>query len=217
MTATALDPLHRSRRATPLKMSGDDWVLLAATALVALWLILTLALPLGVLLLKSVQNAEGAFVGFANYARYFATPSLLTSLWNSVWVSALTVAIVIPLAFGYAYALRRTAMPLKFLFVALALLPLFAPSLLSALSFIYIFGNQGFLKTWLMGETVYGPIGIVMSQVFYCFPHAMLILMTALALADARHYEAANLVTVSFRFSAEHYYRHSLGCVSPHQ
>ena len=42
-------------------------------------------------------------------------------------------------------------MPAKGLFTAIALLPLFAPSLLSAISFIYIFGNQGFLKSWLMG------------------------------------------------------------------
>ena len=75
--------------------------------------------------------------------------------------------------------------------MALALLPLFAPSLLSAISFIYIFGNQGFLKSWLMGASVYGPIGIVLAQVFYCFPHALMILVTALSLADGRLYEAA--------------------------
>src|SRR5262249_11727202 len=68
---------------------------------------------------------------------------------------------------------------------------LFAPSLLSAISLIYIFGNQGFLKGWLMGGTIYGPIGIVMAQVLYCFPHALMILATALALADGRLYEAA--------------------------
>ncbi|MDZ4791519.1 MAG: putative 2-aminoethylphosphonate ABC transporter permease subunit [Hyphomicrobiales bacterium] len=189
MATTTIAP----RRAS-LKMAGDDWVLLIGVAVIALWLIVTLAMPLGVLLIKSVQNADGQFIGLANFARYFETPSLVTSLWNSVWVSALTTAIVIPLAFGYAYALKRTSMPLKPLFLALALLPLFAPSLLSALSFIYIFGNQGFLTPWLMGETIYGPIGIVMSQVFYCFPHAMLILTTALALADQRHYEAAKVL-----------------------
>ena len=50
-------------------------------------------------------------------------------------------------------------MPVKGLFYGLALLPLFAPSLLSAISLIYIFGNQGFLKGWLMGGSIYGPIG----------------------------------------------------------
>ena len=36
------------------------------------------------------------------------------------------------------------------------------------------------------------PIGIVVAQVFYCFPHALIIAVTALALADARLYEVAD-------------------------
>ena len=158
---------------------------------VALVLILIIALPLGTLLAKSFTDADGAFVGLANYQRYFSTPALVQSLWNSIWVSALTTSIVIPLAFGYAYAITRTTLPAKPLFMAVALLPLFTPSLLSAISFIYIFGNQGFLKGWLFGATVYGPIGIVLAQIFYCFPHAFLIIATALGLADQRLYDAA--------------------------
>src|SRR5262249_34728649 len=125
------------------------------------------------------------------YARYFATPTLVASLGNSLAVAGLATAIVVPLAFLYAYGLTRTCMPVKNLFVALALLPLFAPSLLPAISLIYIFGNQGFLKGWLMGASIYGAIGIVMAQALYCFPHALMVLVTALALADGRLYEAA--------------------------
>jgi len=182
-----------------MRASRDDFVIGGLTALLILWLAATVAVPLGVLLIKSVQNADGAFVGLANYARYFTTPALVASLWNSLWVSALATAIVIPLAFVYAYCLQRTAMPLKALFLSAALLPIFAPSLLPAISFIYIFGNQGFLKSWLMGGEIYGPIGIVLSQVFYCFPHAVLILTTALALADQRLYEAAAAMGTSAR------------------
>ncbi len=43
----------------------------------------------------------------------------------------------------------------------------------------------------MMGERIYGPIGIVIGEVFFTFPHAVMILYTALALADARLYEAA--------------------------
>ncbi|HRD75653.1 MAG TPA: ABC transporter permease subunit, partial [Hyphomicrobiaceae bacterium] len=53
------------------------------------------------------------------------------------------------------------------------------------------------LKSWLFGAEVYGPIGILLSQIFYCLPHAMLILTTALALADARLYEAAETLGAS--------------------
>jgi iron(III) transport system permease protein len=83
-------------------------------------------------------------------------------------------------------------MPAKPLFYALAMLPLFAPSLMSALSLVYIFGNQGFLRWMLMGNSIYGPIGIVIAQVTYTFPHAVLILVTALSLSDGRLYEVAN-------------------------
>jgi iron(III) transport system permease protein len=69
--------------------------------------------------------------------------------------------------------------------------------LLPAISLIYLFGNQGLLNSWLMGGTIYGPLGIVISQVFYCFPHALMILVVALSMADARHYEAARVLGAS--------------------
>jgi iron(III) transport system permease protein len=172
-------------------LNTESWVRgIGIWALVA-FLTVAIALPLGMLLSKSFLNSAGNFVGLANYLTYFHTPSLVASLWNSVWIASVTTAIVLPLAFGYAYALTRTCMPAKGLLTAVAMLPIFAPSLLPAISFIYIFGNQGVLKSWLLGASVYGPIGIVISQVFYCFPHALLILATALALADGRLYEAA--------------------------
>ena len=173
--------------------------LVMRVSIVALIIVLftAIALPLGVLLVKSVQDKSGQFVGLANYVQYLSTPSLVESLWNSVWIALLSTTIVVALAFGYAYALTRTQMPLKGLFTAISMLPLFAPSLLPAISFIYIFGNQGFLKDWLMGASVYGPIGIVLSQTFYCLPHAVLILTTALGLADGRLYEAAETLGTS--------------------
>ena len=100
--------------------------------------------------------------------------------------------IVIPLAFVYAYALTRSRMRFRGLFYAAAMLPLFAPSLLSAISLIYLFGNQGLLKGLLFGGSIYGANGIIVAQVFYCFPHALIIAVTALALADARLYEVAD-------------------------
>lgn len=170
---------------------GERPVAIALVAALCAILILIVALPLWTLLSKAFQNTDGAFVGLANFQRYFATPALVRSLWNSLWVSALATAIVVPLAFVYAYALTRTRMPLKGLFTAAALLPIFAPSLLPAISLVYVFGNQGFLRELLFGHSIYGPIGIVIAQVFYCFPHALMILITALSLTDGRLYEAA--------------------------
>jgi iron(III) transport system permease protein len=170
----------------------DDLVIRIGVVLLVVWLLITIALPLWALLSKSFQDADGKFIGLANFILYFSTPTLFGSIFNSLWVALLATTIVIPLAFGYAYALTRSCIPAKGLLYAAALLPLFAPSLLSAISLIYLFGNQGLLKYFLFGGSIYGPLGIVIAQVFYCFPHALIVLVTALALADARLYEVAD-------------------------
>ncbi len=164
-------------------------------ALGAMLLVAFLALPLLAILQQALQDKAGEFVWFANFVGYAKTPALLESLWNSLWVSTLVTFIAVPLAFVFAYALARSCMPLKALFRGITLIPLLAPSLLSAISLIYWFGNQGALKSWLtaMGYAeIYGAPGIVIAECFAVFPHALMILVTALSLSDARLYEAAD-------------------------
>ena len=163
--------------------------------LATLVLLIFLAAPLLAILQQAAMDDQGQFVGLRNFISYIQTPALLHSLWNSVWVSALVTLIVLPLAFGFAYALTRSCMPFKSLFRAISLIPLLAPSLLSAISLIYWFGNQGVLKSAMQAagvDQIYGPAGVVIAECFAVFPHVVMILVTALALADARLYEAAD-------------------------
>jgi iron(III) transport system permease protein len=159
--------------------------------------LMLIGFPLYAVLSKSMQDGTGKFVGLANFVQYANNPGLLRSLRNTIVVCSLTTLITLPLAFVYAMALVRSRLPFKVLFKGIALLPLLAPSLLSAIALTYLFGNQGILKSLLGGGPVYGIIGIVAAQVFYCFPHAVLILTTALALSDARVYEVAKTLDTS--------------------
>jgi iron(III) transport system permease protein len=179
------------------RLGRDEWLMGGGLLVLALYLAVTLLLPLGLMLAKSVQDREGAFVGLTNFAQYFTNPALSGAVGNSLWVSALATAITIGLAFGYAYALNRSCIPFKGFFRLIAMLPLLAPSLLSAIALVYLFGNQGALKGWLFGESIYGPIGIVIGSVFWTFPHALIIISTALATADARLYEASESLGAS--------------------
>jgi iron(III) transport system permease protein len=174
-----------------LTVSLDQRLMQAGLWLALGFLAVALALPMAMLLVRAFQDAEGGFVGLANFAAYVTTPSLVRSVWNSTWTAAVTTLFVVPLAFAYAYALTRSCIPFKGAFRAVMLLPILAPSLLPALSLIYLFGNQGMLRWMLFGENIYGPWGIIAAQVFYCFPSAAIILSVALATADARLYEAA--------------------------
>lgn len=177
-----------------------DRVAQAALLLVVLALLAFLAAPLLAILLQALEGNQGEFVGLKNFIAYAQTPALLESLWNSLWVSSLVTAVTVPLAFGFAYALTRSCMPLKPLFRGITLIPLLAPSLLSAISLIYWFGNQGALKGLLQAlgiDQIYGAPGIVIAECFAVFPHALMILVTALTLSDARLYEAADAMGTS--------------------
>ncbi|MDQ8015561.1 MAG: putative 2-aminoethylphosphonate ABC transporter permease subunit [Bordetella sp.] len=187
-TAVLLPPPLRQR------VPWSDRVAHAALLGILLLLLVGLALPLAAILSQALRSAEQGS-GWAAFAAYLRSPALLQSLWNSVWVSLLVTALVIPLAFTFAYALTRSCMPAKGVFRSITLLPLLAPSLLSAISLIYWFGNQGVAKEfWLaLGfQSIYGAPGIVLAECFATFPHALMILVTALTLADARLYEAAD-------------------------
>lgn len=177
------------------RVHGAERLAHAALLLVALALLALLAAPLATLLVKALQNDADEWVGLANFIRYAQTPALLQSLWNSVWVSVVVTLVTVPTAFVFAYALTRSCMPLKGLARALTLVPLLAPSLLAAISLIYWFGNQGVLKGLLQAlgvDSIYGAPGIVLAEIFSTFPHALMILVTALAASDARLYEAAD-------------------------
>ena len=182
------------------KTHWSEWVGFAGLAFVLLLLLAFLAAPLLAILQQALQDDQGQFVGLKNFLGYLETPSLLHSLWNSIWVSLLVTFIVLPLAFVFAYALTRSCMRGKSLFRAISLIPLLAPSLLSAISLIYWFGNQGVLKDAMQAlgiDQIYGPAGVVMAECFAVFPHVLMILVTALTLADARLYEAADALGTS--------------------
>jgi len=173
------------------KLSSDDHIQAGGLILLAIGLFVAIFLPLYAMLSKSFQDAEGNFTGLANYREYFGTPTLVTSAQHTLTIGVVITVIVVVLAFIYAYALTRSCMPLKGVFRGVAMVPILAPSLLPAISLVYLFGNQGMVKGILMGQTIYGPIGIVIALAFWIFPHTVLILTTALSMADARLYEAA--------------------------
>ena len=173
------------------RLSRDDKIMRGFILLVGVWMVVVVVLPLYFMLSKSLEDRGGDFIGLANYVSYFSTPALFYSIGNSLTIAAISTSITISLAFVFAYALTRSCMVGKGAFRVVAMVPLLAPSLLPAISFVYFFGNQGVIKGLLLGNTIYGPIGIVMGEVFYTFPHALMILVVALSTADGRLYEAA--------------------------
>ncbi len=197
MADAALTSQHQKGALVRPKMSRDDWIMRATMIGIGVFLLVAVLFPLYAMMSKSVENSDGDFIGFANFAEYFSTPALFNSAFNSLSISILTTAVVLLTTFVYAYALTRTCMPFKWFFKLVAVIPLLTPSLLGGISLIYWFGNQGVLKELLMGEKIYGPIGITMGSAYWVFPHALMIVVTALSITDARLYEAAEALRTS--------------------
>jgi len=177
-----------------MKKSRDDYLTILLIAVTAIYMLIALAFPMYAILSKGLQNKDGVFIGFENYINYFESPALVYSIYNSLFVSITTTFITVTLAFVFAYALTRSCMIGKTIFRSIAMIPILLPSLLAGIALVYLFGNQGIIKELLFGYKIYGPIGIIIAEVFYTFPHALLIIIIALSIADARLYEAATVL-----------------------
>ncbi len=181
-------------------------LLLALAAALAL----ALVLPLGELLVRSLHRAQPAaggggecFVGLANFRDYFVNPRLRQSLFNTLHVSVLTTLLAVTLAFVQAYALTHACVRGRVFHRLVAMLPLFAPTMLYGLSLVYLFGRRGLVTTGCFGAVpgvdigLYGPVGIVLAETVYTFPVAFLVLLVGLRTIDARLYEAARSLGAS--------------------
>ena len=180
-------------RSARFRIDADRAALGALALAVTLLLVVFVVVPLGAILRLSFVTPEG--IGLGNYAREFANPKFARIVGASFAVSITTTLITLVLAYGFAFALRRTAMPLRRTCGAIALLPLYAPSLVQALGILFLFGRNGIVnRTFDLGIDIYGFWGIVIADVLYSFPHAYLILSAALAVGDARLYESARML-----------------------
>ena len=183
-----------------LALAGEALAARGGLVLVAVALFVFLTAPLAAILIRAIQDKDGAYVGLANFAQYFASPAFSRSAGNTLTFALVTTFLTVPLAFAFAYAIQRSCIRAKWLWRNIALVPILAPSLLAALSFIYLFGNQGILKgvlPWFGLTTIYGLPGMVLSMTFSAFPHAVMILLASLSLSDARLYEAADSLATS--------------------
>lgn len=190
----------RQRAPSP---ASEQWVIWPLVVLASLLPVVAILLPLGLLFARSLSDAAGGSVGLANYVAYFQTPTLTRSLPNSLWIAGLSTLLSVGLGSVFAYGLTRTAMPAKGLLRTVAMLPLYAPPMVLAIALIYLFGNKGLVTNGLLGVVppidigLYGPTGIVLAEVLYCFPQVLLIMSVSLRLADARLYEAATALRAS--------------------
>ncbi|MFL1457002.1 putative 2-aminoethylphosphonate ABC transporter permease subunit [Acinetobacter baumannii] len=162
-----------------------------ALAMVAIALTLAIIAPLIMLFETAFFDENQNFVGLENFYNYFASPALLSSVFNSVWVACAATVITVFLASIYAFALTNVNIKGKGFFKLVAFLPILAPSLLPSLALVYLFGKQGVFKPLLGDIQIYGPIGILISYCFWLFPAILMLMMVSFRSVDQRLIEAS--------------------------
>ena len=102
-------------------------------------LILFVLYPLTHILGRSFSTPEG--LGLANYALMLGSERFLRITLNSFAVTLLSAGVAILLAYAFAYAVQRSTLPGRNILRMIAVLPLFAPSLVQAQGLVLMFGR----------------------------------------------------------------------------
>ncbi len=181
------------------KVLEDKYIVYIVGGLIGIFLLIFLALPvLNIVRLSLTEYLpkQHEFTGkitLSNFTDYFKNPAMVQSLLNSLWIATWSMLFTTVLAFIFAYGLTRTTIRWKKALYYIAMVPLVAPSMLQAMALISLFGSNGLITSGLFNTewNIYGPNGIIISEVLYCFPHAMVILYTTLSAVDSRLDEAA--------------------------
>ena len=163
--------------------------------MLVLALVAFLALPLATILAKSLQDADGAVrrPGQLHHLREDAGAAAVVCQ-QRLGLGAGDACSRVPLAFGFAYALTRSCIPRQGRVPHHRADPAArAVAAVGAVADLLVRqpGHRQGRGHRLGFENIYGAPGIVIAECFAVFPHALMILVTALALADARLYEAA--------------------------
>ena len=115
--------------ATASRTDRSQWLLGALKWLLLALLLVGLAGPLLFILGQAVLTPDGNRAGTQPFVTLFSNINFLPMLGRSLWVSAITALVTVPLAYLFAYALQRSCIPFKGLWRGIGLLPLLAPSL----------------------------------------------------------------------------------------
>ncbi|WP_027624865.1 putative 2-aminoethylphosphonate ABC transporter permease subunit [Clostridium lundense] len=171
---------------------------------IILFLAISMLLPMLALFKKSFYMKR-KFVGINNFKRVINDTGFLQALSNSFNISLVVAIITLILAFLFAYGIARTNIKGKKFFKTVAILPLFAPTMVYGIALIYIFGSKGILTTGFLGLSsnlkvfinIYGRLGIVTAETLYIFPSVYLIILAGFNNIDYSLYEAAEVVGTS--------------------
>lgn len=176
---------------------GDKLLVTSAVVFPLVGLCIFFCYPLILVAGKSLQLPDGTF-GIANYINVLSSPGMMEAVGNSLTLSICTTVFCLIFGFAVAFALQRSGIGGKRYLKGALSLPLLAPSLVQALGLLFLLGRNGLVHKWTgWNIEIYGFWGLLIANILYGLPQAVLIIEAALRQSDARYYEAAEILGAS--------------------
>lgn len=171
-----------------------DPILLSTIILVAIALIIFIVWPLYEVLVQSfISKADGGLT-LQYYKEALSQSENIEVLVNTIVLGLFVSFFATAIGFIFAYADAYLRIPFKKLFKIIAILPIISPPFALAMSFIMLFGQQGFISKVILGiqnSNIYGFRGLATVQILTFFPIAYLVLAGLLKQIDPSMEEAA--------------------------
>ncbi len=200
MTAIPTAALPRARR-----LSAAPGQIALALAIAA-FLLLFLGLPVGTVLYVAFTEKGTSNFTLVNFYDFVRTELFMRSLWNSFYVSAMSVVWASVFALPLAYLTTRFVFRGAMLVQTLGFLPLIMPPFVGAVAMQLFFGRNGsinlLLDDWFGFKIGFmeGLNGVIFVQSVHYFPFILINLSAALRNIDRAMEEAAqNLGSSGFR------------------
>ncbi|HEY4390368.1 MAG TPA: iron ABC transporter permease, partial [Paenibacillus sp.] len=123
--------------------------------------------------------------GFDSWGTFFSKPRYSKALMNTIVSSSLSAITATTVGFIYAYAINYSNIKGKKFFRFIAFIPLLAPSVMSGLAFLLLFGRGGMISQWLYSNfnfelDLYGLPGLWIVQTISYFPLAYMTITSVL-------------------------------------
>ena len=156
-------------------------------------LLFLIVVPAITAVLVTVTPAPGSGTGLtlARYAQVLGTRIIRADVVFSVWVTLVSVAVVLGLSYPLALYLRFTRGGIAALLAVVFTIPLFVPVVIASFAMITFLVNHGMVSTVLyrlgvdrFPALVYNATGIVLTEVWASVPFAALILGAGLQAID---------------------------------
>ncbi|MEW5926439.1 MAG: iron ABC transporter permease [Gemmatimonadota bacterium] len=176
------------------RVGRGTWLLALPVALLLVWLVLYPNL-----FVVRDSFVEGGRLTGEHWARFWGSGTEVGALWASVWISVLSVVLSAAIGVPLAFLFSRWEFPGRRLLGGLAAMPVLLPPLVGTISFLFLYGESGFLTRGVqlllgMAEPPWrlaGPWAILLVHAYTMYVYFYLFTAAGLSRLDASYAEAA--------------------------